>query len=982
MDPERWRRVETLVASALGMTEGDRDGFLEAACAGDDGLRAEVERLLAFESGAAGFLEGFAAAPPGAGVPDGGRYPDPLIGRLAGPYRITRRVGRGGMGSVYLAERADGEYRQTVAVKVLHAGMLSRDLLRRFRAERQILAALDHPGICRLLDGGATADGRPFLAMEHVDGRPLDRFCDENDLGVEDRVGLLLKVCDAVSHAHRRLVIHRDLKPGNILVTNDGEPKLLDFGIAKLLDAGSTADEDLRTRTRARLMSPAYASPEQILGRPVGTASDVFSLGVVLYRLLTGVLPRRLDDASPVAMARALELEPAPPSQAATGAGARSVARRLRGDLDAIALKALRSDPEARYQSAHELAEDLRRWLRGLPVVAREGSTTYLAGKLLRRYAPATAVAAVVGILTAAAVAELVLQNRQIRRERDRAQGLAELSAGLLEIDELAWVVNPDLDPRQVLRKNLDDRERSLAIDPVVRRDQLLLLSRGHLLLGDFSRTEPLLSEAMATLGEAGTVDEALRRRILVDTGVVLIRAGRLDDARSALLRALEIPATDTPEDRLEISRAHSVLGVAAWAEQDPAGATRHLDDAHRMTAQVLGPDHVKVAELEAVIALLTAAEAPGTDEALRRLEGSLEALGADWTSSLYTPPLVRAIVEELVRRRELGGAVNALIASRWMWGQLLGEDELSSMLARLACLSLVRGNSDRAGQYRGAPWVLLAREESKVAEQIFVSIAIDLELGDLAGAEAGLGSLDHWLRHSIFPERSLAPKLATSLLQVGRAAVLLRRGEPGRALTILERSEDPRPAGGIDPLLEAWLTASRAEALLANCQPRRAEAVLDEARAAWAEAGSRWSVGLVRASFVWIGLLIIEGRTIEAAAALEDLREVVERQHTVDPCRRTTEQLAALALLEGDLHGRRGEGQAAEARWREAVWLLEPGPAGTPGADHRLTLGEAYLRLGREEEARLAVQPLVELGWRWPGWVARIAGETGRDRG
>jgi hypothetical protein len=317
-------------------------------------------------------------------------------------------------------------------------------------------------------------------------------------------------------------------------------------------------------------------------------------------------------------------------------------------------------------------------------------------------------------------------------------------------------------------------------------------------------------------------------------------------------------------------------------------------------------------------------------------------------------------------------------MAVNWLIGSGLGENEMSKIVARLGCLSLVREDLDAAGMYSRAIWPPWSDLSKEGPERVFVSMATDLERGDLAGAESKLAFLGHWLVNINADEEALVNW--DRFLEEALAAAFLRRGEPGQALTTIARSDGPPPTGVVDPLLEGWLMASTAEALLANGQPPRAEGELRAARDAWAERGYQWNVGLVRASVVWIELLIAEDRTTEATAALEHLRGVVERQHSIDPCPRTTGQLAALALLEGDLLGRRGDGRAAEARWREAVRLLEPGQDGAPGADHRLTLGAVYLRLGLEDEARLAVQPLVDLGWRWPGWVARLAGEAGRE--
>jgi len=285
---------------------------------------------------------------------------------VIGPYRVVRELARGGMGVVYLAERADGQFEQRVALKLMKRGMDSEEIHQRFLAERQILAQLTHPHIARLLDGGVSNEGQPYFAIEYVDGTAITAHCEARQLGVEQRLRLFLDVCDAVRYAHQNLVVHRDLKPSNILVTADGQAKLLDFGIAKLLrqETGETG----LTQTGLRVMTPEYAAPEQVLGEPVTTATDVYALGAVLYELLTGRRAHHLQSRTPTEVERVIcEVEPEAPSAVTTGA----LRKRLRGDLDTIALTALKKEPERRYPTVEQLASDVARFLGGLPVTAR-----------------------------------------------------------------------------------------------------------------------------------------------------------------------------------------------------------------------------------------------------------------------------------------------------------------------------------------------------------------------------------------------------------------------------------------------------------------------------------------------------------------------------------------------------------------------------------------------------------------------------------
>src|SRR5256714_4872777 len=403
MSPERWKQIEEVFQSALDLSESERGGFIASACADDDALREQVEALVHQYEQAGDFIEAPAVAV--AGFTTGhalnttleGAGEDPMAGRRVGSYRIVREVGRGGMGAVYLAERADSAFHKRVAVKVVKRGMDTDFILRRFRHERQILASFDHPNIARLLDGGTTDDGLPFFVMEYIEGQPVYRFCDAQRLTVAERLRLFCQVCDAVAYAHQHLVVHRDLKPSNVLVTKDGAPKLLDFGIAKLLNPEMMPETVTPTASAMRLMTPEYASPEQVQGLSVTPASDIYALGVMLYELLTGHRPYRFANRSPHEVARVVcEDEPEQPSRAvalhegvmpveaatggetatveaackARGATPDGLRRELAGNLDNIIMKAMRKEPSRRYPSVEEMRDDLARHLEGRPISA------------------------------------------------------------------------------------------------------------------------------------------------------------------------------------------------------------------------------------------------------------------------------------------------------------------------------------------------------------------------------------------------------------------------------------------------------------------------------------------------------------------------------------------------------------------------------------------------------------------------------------
>jgi tetratricopeptide (TPR) repeat protein/predicted Ser/Thr protein kinase len=391
-----WPRVRQLFQEVMELEAGARAARI-AAC-DDARVRAEVESLLAAHEET--FLESSLWE-----IVDQKRR-DALSGATLGAYRIVRPLGEGGMGSVFLAVRDDAQFDQRVAIKIVRGGAAADSIVRRFLQERQILAALEHPNIARLIDGGTTRDGLPYLVMEYIDGVPLDRYCAEQRPSTRARLELFLHLCEAVQYAHRNLVIHRDLKPANVLITSDGTPKLLDFGIAKLTASASDA---LLSPTMTRMMTPDYASPEQLRGEPVSTATDVYSLGVLLYEMLTGSRPffgpARLPDA-----------EPARPS---------THTRSLRGDLDNILLKAIAVDPARRYASVEQFGEDIRRYLGGHPVAARRDSFAYVASKFVRRNKLAVSVIAIAFFAVIAAFVATYRQKQIAERRFDEVRGLA-----------------------------------------------------------------------------------------------------------------------------------------------------------------------------------------------------------------------------------------------------------------------------------------------------------------------------------------------------------------------------------------------------------------------------------------------------------------------------------------------------------------------------------------------------------------------------
>ncbi len=476
MEPPGWDQVEAIFSEAVELPPDTRAAFLDRVCADNALLRSEVEALLDVDM--AEFALGLESR-----VRNGRRFAPKATGELhsgdhVGPYRVEEEIGRGGMGHVYRVARADGVFEKEVALKLVKRGMDTDEVLARFRRERQVLAGLDHPGIARLLDGGAADDGRPYLVMELVEGEPITRYCYQQGLGVEARLSLFEQVGEAVQHAHRRLVVHRDLKPSNILVSDEGEVKLLDFGIAKLLEPG---DDEALTEVGGGAMTPAYAAPEQHRGEVVTTAADIYALGVILYELLTGKRPE-VQDGTPIK----------PPSGSIEDQALR---RRLRGDLDGVVLKALREEPDARYSSVEALLDDLRRYRTGQPVLARRGSLGYRARKFVARHRVAVSAGAAFVVLLTAAVVALALQQRQTAHERDRAEAAAAQAreatrfiAGVFEEAVPARTGGDSLTVLEALERGLTRAERELVDEPELLAQLLYLFGDTYLAMNEYDR--------------------------------------------------------------------------------------------------------------------------------------------------------------------------------------------------------------------------------------------------------------------------------------------------------------------------------------------------------------------------------------------------------------------------------------------------------------------------------------------------------------
>ncbi len=879
-------RAEQLFLDALEASPAERDRLV-AACP-DAAVRAEVGALLA----AAPLAEAFFARLPDAPVAlldAAGSVPaddtDALSpGARVGPWTVGEAIGRGGMGTVFRAERADGLFRQTVALKVIRRGMDTDDVLARFVRERAVLAELDHPRIARLVDGGTAPDGRPYFAMELVEGEPLLAWADRHRLDLDARLDLFLQVCDAVAYAHRRLVVHRDLKPTNVLVAEGdaGQPgvKLLDFGLAKVLDA--SASDDVRTSAGRRLLTPAYAAPEQFDGRPVTTATDVYALGVLLHELLTGRRPPRADEpestgafggpSRPSATVRqgsprlAGERTPAAGSVAADARASNrgttpvALARRLRGDLDAILQTALRPEPEARYPSVDAFADDLRRHLGGLPVRARAGTARYHATAFVRRHRLGVGLAALLVLVLAGSAAALAIGQRATARERDRAEAVSAFLVDLFRTADPSRALGDSLTARGLLDEGAA-RVARLDADDATRARLEATLGEAYTAHGLPDHAVPLLTRALAAQRRVGRTAETAAT--LAALGEAHRLAGRLDAAEAAFREALSLrrEAPDT-------LRAASEMDLAAVliSRGDFDGARGLLARAHARVRRAGQP----VAEARILAELGTAELAARRLDAADRYVTRALALRRrhlppehpDFYNSLHALGTLRYQQHQLPEAERLLREAIAL-------QRRVRPDDFLRLAAAENDLALVqRARGDFAGAERSFRSVVARYQRHSPDNAEFIGVA----LHNLAWTLKGAGRLDEaaaQFHAALAASRTLGPRhfgASFQLLELGRIALM--QGRPADAERLLAeaasiRRDDLAP----DDWLVVEADGARGQALLALGRRDEAEPLLR----AYHAGARRQPLMLPDAARALAQLLRETGRAAEAARVLRD---------------------------------------------------------------------------------------------------------------
>ncbi|HJQ22897.1 MAG TPA: serine/threonine-protein kinase [Blastocatellia bacterium] len=617
MTPERWRQAKALLEAALARDPDGRAAWLADACKEDALLREEVESLIASYEEDRDFME----APAVASAPSlGGAAPAPE-GRMVGPYRLIREIGHGGMGTVFMAARADDQYRKRVAIKLVRRGMDSEQILARFRNERQILASLDHPNIARLLDGGTTDDGLPYFVMEYIEGQPIDRFCDEQRLSTTERLRLFRTACSAVHFAHQNLVVHRDLKPSNILVTPDGVPKLLDFGIAKLLKPELYAQTLTPTVTTLRPMTPDYASPEQVKGLPITTASDVYSLGVLLYELLSGHRPYQLKSYTPVEIEKVIcGQEPERPSaaigrtvttQSADGMTGtltpeivsrpregqpERLRRKLKGDLDNIILMAMRKEPGRRYTSVEQFSEDLRRHLEGLPVIARKDTFAYRAGKFVTRNKVAVGVALAFVLLVAVSLVVIVRQSVRAARERDKAQQVSQFLTEIFKFSDPNEARGRAVTAREILDKGAERIERELQGQPEVQATLMDTIGLVYGSLGLYDSALPLLEKSLQIRRDLFGEENLEVAKSLNDLGWMLAEKRNITEAEPRLREALALRRKLLGNEHVDTAESLNLLALALYEKGDLPPVEALQREALAIRRKRLG-EHMSVAQ-------------------------------------------------------------------------------------------------------------------------------------------------------------------------------------------------------------------------------------------------------------------------------------------------------------------------------------------------------------------------------------------------
>ena len=736
MDAERWQRLSPLLDALIELDAEGRKARLDTLREDDAALADELQALLALEDDNEDFLSEPLVTPPPMAKPD----------TMIGPYKLDRMLGEGGMGQVWLARRADGLYQRRVALKLLRPGLADPNLRQRFTRERQILARLGHPHIARLLDAGISTDNQPYLALEYVEGEPITDWCRSRDLGIEARIKLFLQVCEAVSHAHANLIVHRDLKPSNIMVTPLDEVRLLDFGIAKLLD-GSEPGRD-NTRTEVRAFTLHYAAPEQIRGEPVTTMTDVYSLGVVLYELMAETKPYKLKRQTDAEWEEAILIsDPQKPSATllreadsdpSRTPALRRRAKQIAGDLDNIALKALSKRPEHRYPSVEAMALDLHRYLEGKPVLARPQSMAYRSHKFVQRHRWALATTALILVVLTSALVLVTWQARQAMREASRAQALLKFVTNLVE--QAGGSAPGPLDVRKLLEAGEQRGNSELARQPRDQAEVFGVLARLRLGLGDYRDAERLLKAQSTIIAGLNNPPDSLRLSSTTDYGRTMRLLGRSAECVARMQPMEDDARRQQRQLPVQAAEFYSELGRCQRDRGNPRTARLLYQRSLELRRNTLD-DTAGVVENLADLADLER-DAGNTAAALQGFRNALAQLQA---SVGNRHPLAIRLLQRLCDLERSAGQL--VVAERDCYDALSlaldrhGDQHPSSVHARrqLAAIHVDLGRFREAGEaYRASQqWLVarLGRQHEDVARDDNSLGIVAWELGDTDGA-------------------------------------------------------------------------------------------------------------------------------------------------------------------------------------------------------------------------------------------------------
>jgi serine/threonine protein kinase/Tfp pilus assembly protein PilF len=938
-EPGRWLQLRELLDGALDLPAGEREKYVAESCR-DDEMREQLLSILAVYDS-----RSLLDRPPTLDA----THPTLDVGQMVGAWRIESRLGEGGMGTVFLASRSDDTFSKKVALKLLRGGWLSEDARQRFRVERQILADLDHPGIAKLLDGGNTADGQPYLVMEYVEGLPIDVHGEREGLGLDERIALFLEVCAAVQYAHQNLIVHRDLKPSNVLVTADGHAKLLDFGIAKILRPGHFSEPVLATHTGLMPMTPAYASPEQVRSGNITTASDVYALGVLLYRLLTGEHPYAVSanlEELVETICRAEVLAPSTRLRRQTVASEAPTFRHafvaaLRGDLDAIVLKALAKEPEQRYATAEQLADDLRRFQNSEPVRARRDSLFYRTGKFVRRHRWALGSAAAAFLTLAIGVLVLLEQRRNLIIERNRARTVANWMTELFRLPEPSRAQGAKVTALELLEKSRRTILTDLASEPEVLSSMLQTLGDTYFYLGQFPQSIEIYRSAL-DVNQKHQLSEESRVELLQDLTLVTLSLGHWSDGLALAQEAIALGQDILPPNhevmiKLHLREATATLYLGeheraealfrdlaargpsiddeqlrAWIFNGQATVAQHrgqteearknFHKALELERKINGDKHPRVAEILGALAFLNLDQDP------ERAEREMRATIAEYRRIFNGPHPILAVglnnLGLILASRHKYDEAEALYKESLEISALLKDEnnpEVAYTLNNLANVEADRGSLDRAHEY--------LRQAAALAER---------ELGS-----------DH-------------PELAFILGNLG--SLERRRGQSSEARQLLQRAIEvtKRQLGPQHPRL-AILLASLAD-LEWNSGNR--ELAFEIAEEAVRVARSNNGADLITPVYNLGSFHAASGNNEDALPLLEEVLTLHGGERLVHLYSRT--RLAkALVLL--------GRNADAERHARIALdgWLLEKDPVQLWVLSAQQSLGLSLLRQGRLPEAQ-----------------------------